>query len=164
MNFDTLAQKSIAGLELDREECRSVLESCDAELMDLLAAAFRVRQLFCGMKVHIHVLSNARSGLCPEDCNYCSQSALSNADYDKYPLINREALVAEAQRAKEAKARRFCIVTMRSVTDPRDVHHVVTDEHHRSMLEYFPDALVTLGAKADISNCEHLIQQQNIWF
>ena len=83
MNFDTLAKKSIAGLELDRQECKSVLESCDADLMDLLAAAFRVRRRFCGMKVHIHVLTNARSGLCPEDCNYCSQSVNSNADFDK---------------------------------------------------------------------------------
>jgi len=111
MCFDTLVEKSIAGLELDRQECTSVLESCDADLMDLLAAAFRVRRRFCGMKVHIHVLTNARSGLCPEDCNYCSQSANSNADFDKYPLIDRDALVAGALRAKEAKARRFCIVT-----------------------------------------------------
>ena len=140
MNFDTLAKKSIAGLELDRQECKSVLESCDADLMDLLAAAFRVRRRFCGMKVHIHVLTNARSGLCPEDCNYCSQSVNSNADFDKYPLIDREALVAGAQRAKEAKARRFCIVTSGRSPSARD-------------LDQLTDAIREIKETVDIGIC-----------
>ena len=124
VNFGSLAEKSIAGLELDRNECRSVLESSDADLPDLLAAAFRVRRRFCGMKVHIHVLNNARSGLCPEDCNYCSQSAVSEADIEKYPLISREELLAAAQRAKESKARRFCIVTSGRGPSAQDIDHL----------------------------------------
>ena len=121
LNFDLLAEKSIAGLELDRNECRSVLESSDADLPDLLAAAFRVRRRFCGMKVHIHVLNNARSGLCPEDCNYCSQSAVSEAEIENYPLISLEELLAAAKRAKESKARRFCIVTSGRGPSARDI-------------------------------------------
>ncbi|MCL6626341.1 MAG: nicotinamide-nucleotide amidohydrolase family protein, partial [Alicyclobacillus shizuokensis] len=106
------------GEVLSREECRQVLGCPDTRLLDLLAAAYRVRERFCGHRVHLHMLINAKSGLCPEDCHYCSQSAVSTAEIEKYPLVSFERLLAGARRAKEARSRRYCIVLSgRGATD-----------------------------------------------
>jgi len=56
------------------------------------------------------MLMNAKSGLCPEDCHYCSQSSVSTAPIDKYPLVSREKLLEGAVKAKAAGAVRFCMV------------------------------------------------------
>ena len=87
-----------------------MLYAPDEDVLALLSAAYSVRKTFCGNKVHIHVLMNAKSGLCPEDCNYCSQSRVSTADISKYSMVSRNRLLEAAGAAKEAKAKRFCIV------------------------------------------------------
>lgn len=111
MEFANLAEKAIKEDRLTAEECRAVLYTPDEEILALLSAAYSVRRTFCGNKVHIHVLMNAKSGLCPEDCNYCSQSRLSTADISKYPMVSGDRLLGAARAAKEARAKRFCIVT-----------------------------------------------------
>ena len=110
MDFALLAEKSLQGELLDRKEMHAVLEASDDELPDLLSAAFRVRRRYFGKRVQIHVLMNAKSGLCPEDCHYCSQSSVSEAPIDKYPFLPKEKLIEGAMKAKAAGAVRFCIV------------------------------------------------------
>jgi biotin synthase len=79
-------------------------------LPELLSAAFKVRHRYFGKRVQIHVLQNAKSGLCPEDCHYCSQSSVSEAPIDRYPFMSKEKLLESAKQAKAAGAVRFCIV------------------------------------------------------
>lgn len=110
MNFESLSEKSLRLEILDRDEMISVLHAPDERLPELLDAAFRVRRHYFGKRVQIHVLMNAKSGLCPEDCHYCSQSSVSKAPIDKYPLLPRERLLDGAIRAKEAGAIRYCMV------------------------------------------------------
>jgi len=74
MDFASLAAKSLQGQLLEREEMQAVLNASDDELPELLTAAFKVRRHYFGKRVQIHMLMNAKSGLCPEDCHYCSQS------------------------------------------------------------------------------------------
>jgi biotin synthase len=54
---------------------------------------------------------NAKSGLCSEDCSFCSQSRRSKADIRKYPLIEEEEMVRAAREAKARGAREFSIVS-----------------------------------------------------
>ena len=110
MDFKKLADKSLQGLILERDEMRAVLGAPDEEIPELIDAAFRVRHHYFGKKVQIHVLQNAKSGLCPEDCHYCSQSSVSTAPIDKYPLLQREKLIEGALKAKAAGAVRYCMV------------------------------------------------------
>ena len=110
MNFESLSEKSLRLEILNRDEMISVLHAPDERLPELLDAAFRVRRHYFGKRVQIHVLMNAKSGLCPEDCHYCSQSSVSTASIDKYPLLPRERLLEGARRAKEAGAIRYCMV------------------------------------------------------
>jgi biotin synthase len=52
------------------------------ELPDLVALAHRVRLAYCGTAVELESLINAKSGACPEDCAFCSQSARYTTDVD----------------------------------------------------------------------------------
>jgi biotin synthase len=110
MDFSTLADKALNGELPERDELRGILDSQDEDLPELLSAAFKVRRHFFGKRVQIHVLQNAKSGLCPEDCHYCSQASVSDAPIDRYPFMAKEKLVENAKRAKAAGAVRFCIV------------------------------------------------------
>jgi biotin synthase len=109
MSFQEFADLSIRGKRLDREQCRRILDCPDDKIISLIDAAYRVRREYFGHRVYIHVLSNAKSGLCLEDCHYCSQSRVSNARIKTYPLVSKEKLLAEARGAMETKAHRFCM-------------------------------------------------------
>ncbi|MFQ5989656.1 MAG: biotin synthase BioB [Candidatus Methylomirabilales bacterium] len=111
MDYQKMSEKSVQGELLSREEMQAILDAPKEELPSLLEAAFLTRHHFWGRKVHLHMLMNARSGLCSEDCHYCSQSAVSKAPIAKYPLLPREQLVEGAYRAKAARAVRYCLVT-----------------------------------------------------
>ncbi|HYA30715.1 MAG TPA: biotin synthase BioB, partial [Acidobacteriota bacterium] len=110
MDFQQLADKALQGILPEREELSEVLNASDEQLPELLSAAFKVRHHYYGKRVQIHVLQNAKSGLCPEDCHYCSQSSVSEAPVDRYPFMSKEKLIESAKQAKAAGAVRFCIV------------------------------------------------------
>lgn len=122
--FAHLAATSLSGEALSRDEAFSVLQSPDEQLRELLQAAFTVRERFHGRKVKICLLQNARSGLCPEDCHYCSQSAISEAPINKYRLLSQEQLLEGARKAVAAGARRYCMVTSGRGPNERDVTHL----------------------------------------
>ncbi len=122
--FAHLTATSLSGEALSRDEAFSVLQSPDEQLRELLQAAFTVRERFHGRKVKICLLQNARSGLCPEDCHYCSQSAISEAPINKYRLLSQEQLLEGARKAVAAGARRYCMVTSGRGPNERDVTHL----------------------------------------
>ena len=101
MEFGRLADKSLRGELLERDEMKAVLNAADEQIPELVSAAFRVRHHYFGKRVQIHMLQNAKSGLCPEDCHYCSQSSVSEAPIERYPFLSKEQLVQGAERAKE---------------------------------------------------------------
>lgn len=109
--FARLADVVLGGQPLDRGAAAAILATPDAALPGLLHAAFRVRQRYHGRRVKICLLRNARSGLCPEDCHYCSQSAISDAAIPRYRLDSVDDLLAGARRAVAAGAKRYCMVT-----------------------------------------------------
>ena len=108
-NWQRLADKAIANELLTRSESLSILTAPDESILEQLAAVYRVRRRYWGNRVRLHFLLNAQSGLCPEDCHYCSQSKISDAEIEKYPLMAKERIVAAAQRAHEMKAGTFCM-------------------------------------------------------
>ncbi|MDP2951750.1 MAG: biotin synthase BioB, partial [Chloroflexota bacterium] len=111
MHYQELADRSLQGFPLEREQCQAVLRCPENRLLELLQAAFRVRERYFGRQVIFHLLINAKSGLCPEDCAYCSQSHVSQAAIEKYPLLDEGKILEGAFAAKAAQAKRYCIVT-----------------------------------------------------
>lgn len=142
-DFLSLADKSLADVALSHDEARAVLQSEDNCLPDMLRAAFSVRERFFGRKVKVCVLQNARSGLCPEDCHYCSQSAISTAPINKYRLLSTEELLAGARKAVAAGARRYCMVTSGRGPSERDIAHLSTAV--RTIKADYPDLEICLS-------------------
>jgi biotin synthase len=122
--WQDLADDVLSGRPLSRENCLSVLRAADDELLELLAATYRVRRRHFGRKVQLYYLQNAKSGLCPEDCGYCSQSKLSTAPIAKYSWLNEDKLLEGARRAKANQARTYCIVASGRGPSDREVEHV----------------------------------------
>jgi len=110
MTWNDLAKKSLRGESISRGEAFAILNSPDEDVLSILDAAYRVRREHFGKRVKLNFLLNAKSGLCPEDCGYCSQSKVSNAEINKYPFLPEEDIVAAASRAVAVKAKRFCMV------------------------------------------------------
>ena len=100
--LDSLADKALARELPTRDEALKVLTSPDDELMDVVAAAFRVRRRYFGRRVKLNYLVNIKSGLCPEDCFYCSQRVGSSADVLKH-LAQAVAVSAQARETPEAR-------------------------------------------------------------
>ena len=79
-------------------------------LPDLLFEAQRVhREHHDPRAVQMCTLSSIKTGACPEDCGYCSQSVHHQTDLKPEPLMDLESVVAEAQVAKAAGSTRFCM-------------------------------------------------------
>ncbi|MGC1308370.1 MAG: biotin synthase BioB [Phormidesmis sp.] len=108
-NWQKMADNALMGKSLTRAESLAVLGASDDDLLDQLAAVYRVRRQYWGDRVRLHFLLNAQSGLCPEDCHYCSQSKISTADIEKYPLMATRKILAAAERAHHLKAGTFCM-------------------------------------------------------
>lgn len=119
LDWDQLASQALAGEVIDRADAHRVLAAGDEELLAQLQAAYRVRHHYWGHRVRLHFLLNAQSGLCPEDCHYCSQSKISTAEIEKYPLMAEETVLAAAERAYTLKAGTFCmVISGRSPAEP----------------------------------------------
>ncbi|NEP02825.1 MAG: biotin synthase BioB [Symploca sp. SIO2E9] len=117
-SWNLLAERSLTGELITRSEAMAVLRAPDQVLLEQLAAAYRVRQHYWGNRVRLHFLLNAQSGLCPEDCHYCSQSKISTAQIEKYPLLATQEILKAAARAQQLKAGTFCmVISGRSPTD-----------------------------------------------
>lgn len=123
-NWDLLAEKSLAGEAPTREEALSVLNSGDDELLSVLQAAFRVRQRFHGRDVRLHVLRNAKSGSCRENCAFCSQSIAAYSGVDRYQMQTVEQLVEGAREAHRMQAVKYCMVTATRGPSPRELEIV----------------------------------------
>src|SRR5919204_329583 len=112
---DAAALKRLAGLAAP-----------DDELLALLDAAFRVRRAFFGRLVKLNMIVNAKSGICPEDCGYCSQSIVSTAPVPKYSMLRADVLVDGAREAWARKARTYCIVASGRGPSARELREVVS--------------------------------------
>lgn len=110
MNWTTLGAGLLAGSKLERSEALQVLQAPDADLLSLLEAAFAIRRHYFGMGVTLHVIRNAKSGACSEDCAYCSQSGTADTDIPRYALQSVDKIVEGAREAARLEAMRYCIV------------------------------------------------------
>ena len=95
--------------QLSREDALAVLNTPDESLEELVSFAETYRRKYKGNHVSIHILTNARSGNCSQDCAYCAQSCRSKADINKYKWVEDEKLYEDNDFVKEHHLSRHCI-------------------------------------------------------
>ncbi|MFC0274333.1 biotin synthase BioB [Metabacillus herbersteinensis] len=126
MNWSALAEEVIAGKVLSNQEALRILDSHDDDLLVLLNGAFRIRKHYYGKKVKLNMIMNTKSGLCPENCGYCSQSVVSKAPIEKYRMLDKETIVMGAKRAYQMQVGTYCIVASGRGPSEKEVDHVVS--------------------------------------
>jgi len=134
-----LARRSLDGPALSSAELAALLGP-EQPLLPLLHEARLVRERSFGNRVQVHVLNNAQNARCPEDCAYCSQSAITNAPLRAYPWKPKAELVAEARRAYESGAFRYCMVA--SGRGPTDRH-----------IDFLVDVVETIKKEVPVHIC-----------
>jgi biotin synthase len=111
MNWKQFAQEILDGRVATRDEALAVLNSKDNELLEVLHASFILREAHWGRGVRLHVLQNAKSGICRENCAFCSQAIGAYSGVDRYQMQSIDELVEGAREAYKQKAVKYCMVT-----------------------------------------------------
>lgn len=97
------------GEGLDQQQVLAVLQLSDDRLEDLLALAHDVRMKWCGPEVEVEGIISLKTGGCPEDCHFCSQSGLF-ASPVRSAWLDIPSLVEAAKQTAKSGATEFCIV------------------------------------------------------
>jgi biotin synthase len=107
----SLAHKVLEGGILERDEGLLIAASSGADVFELFAHAGRIREAVRGERADLCSIISAKTGACPEDCSYCSQSARSKTGVRPEPLVDKGVVIEKARAAKSLGVRRFCVVT-----------------------------------------------------
>jgi len=97
------------GIGFDRDQTLEVLQLPDDRIDDLLAVAHDVRMAWCGPEVEVEGIISLKTGGCPEDCHFCSQSGLF-ASPVRAARLDIPSLVEAAKQTAKTGATEFCIV------------------------------------------------------
>ncbi len=97
------------GVGFDRDRMLDVLRLPDSRLEELLDVAHDVRMAWCGPEVEVEGIVSLKTGGCPEDCHFCSQSGLF-ASPVRAARLDIPSLVEAAKQTAKTGATEFCIV------------------------------------------------------
>jgi biotin synthase len=97
------------GEGLDETQVLAVLRLPDEALPDVLALAHEVRLRWCGPEVEVEGIVSVKTGGCPEDCHFCSQSGLFQSPV-RAAWLDIPSLVEAAKETAATGATEFCIV------------------------------------------------------
>ena len=122
--YQEMADQVLSGEPLNREQALSILTAPDIDVLSILSAGFRIRHQHFGKSVQLYFLMSAKSGLCPEDCHYCSQSKVSEAPVPKYNILKRDDLMEAARLASERGAKTYCLVISARGPNERELNAV----------------------------------------
>ncbi|WP_078544813.1 biotin synthase BioB [Litchfieldia alkalitelluris] len=121
-----LAESVMNGKEMSDQEALSILDCPDDDLLLLLNGAFQIRKKYYGKKVKLNMIINTKSGLCPENCGYCSQSVVSKAPIQKYRMLDKDTIVKGAEQAANLNVGTYCIVASGRGPSDKEIDHVVS--------------------------------------
>lgn len=124
MNLETMVATATTGSSVSREDALALLAAPDADLMSIVAAAGRVRRHFFGNTLLLNYLVNLKSGMCPEDCNYCSQALGSTAGILRYTWLTPEEVETSVRAGVANGASTVCLVASGRGPSNREVEKV----------------------------------------
>ncbi|MEO3862291.1 biotin synthase BioB [Acrocarpospora sp. B8E8] len=111
------------GRGLSREQALACLTLPDERVPDLLALAHEVRMKWCGPEVEVEGIISLKTGGCPEDCHFCSQSGQFSSPV-RAVWLDIPSLVEAAKETAATGATEFCIVAAVRGPDKRLMEQV----------------------------------------
>ncbi len=102
-------QVAVRGIGLDEQQIFRILELPDEAVPELLQLAHEVRLEYCGDEVEVEGIVSVKTGGCPEDCHFCSQSGVFDSPV-RSVWLNIPELVQAAKEMAATGASEFCIV------------------------------------------------------
>lgn len=109
MTVNELKNKVLEGGQLTFEEAVALTQVSNKE--ELYQAADEIRVHFCGNKMDLCSITNAKSGRCSEDCKWCSQSAHHKTNIEEYEVVDRAVAIKEAMANDKNGVQRQSLVT-----------------------------------------------------
>jgi len=125
------------GRDIGRDLAERLVLTRDDELPQLIGLAHQVRLRWMGPAVEVESIISAKTGGCPEDCAFCSQSARYTTDVTRRPMLPTAQLVELARHTQALGSTEFCIVV------------AVRGPNHR-LLEQVCEAARAIRAEVDI--------------
>lgn len=110
-NLKTICQAADEGQRLSEEDAILILQAGSDHLPLVFATANALRVRHFGNRVRLCSILNARSGACPEDCKFCAQSALHNAEVEAKKLSSQADMVQAYEEGVELPITHFGVVT-----------------------------------------------------
>jgi biotin synthase len=95
---------------LEAEELGSLAMVPDESVMGLASLAHEVRLSWCGPTIEVEGILSAKTGGCPEDCHFCSQSSRFDTPVKATPFLDTDEVLRAAAETAEMGASEFCIV------------------------------------------------------
>ncbi len=138
LHYEQLATAVLSGHEITDEEAYAILTTPNRDILKLLDGAYTIRHHYFGNRVKLNMIINTKSGMCQENCGYCSQSSISEAPIEKYRMMTKEQIVAGAERAAQNNAGTYCIVASGRGPQRRELETVIASvkeikEKHEDM-------------------------------
>ena len=166
MNIKELKDKVLNGKAINKEEA---LFLYDQDLESLTKAANEIRESLMGNGFELCTIINAKSGSCSENCKFCAQSAHYSNQVKQFPLLDKETILGDAKKQKEAGLQFYSLVTVgrrlssSEVGDVADIIKTINEDRKGAVyvgandgfLHSFQDKLEAIKAAqaADLEVC-----------
>ena len=111
--------------QLTTDELRRLAALPDEQVPALAALAHEVRLAWCGPEVEVEGILSAKTGGCPEDCHFCSQSAKFPSQVQATPFLDTDEVLAAAAETAALGASEFCIVLAVRGPDERTLDRIL---------------------------------------
>ncbi len=109
IDINELKNKILDGYKISYNEAVELTKAPNKE--DLYNAANEIRKHFCGSTMDLCSITNAKSGKCPQNCKWCSQSSFHKTNIEEYEIVDGEAAVKEAIENAAKGVKRHSLVT-----------------------------------------------------
>lgn len=110
---------------LTADELAAMAALPDEMVPALTALAHQVRLAWCGPEVEVEGILSAKTGGCPEDCHFCSQSSAFDTTVKATPFLDTDEVLSAARETAELGASEFCIVLAVKGPDERTMERIL---------------------------------------
>ena len=110
---------------LDANELAALAALAPEATPSLAALAHEVRLAWCGPEVEVEGILSAKTGGCPEDCHFCSQSSAFDTTVKATPFLDTDEVLSAARETAELGASEFCIVLAVKGPDERTMQRIL---------------------------------------